>query len=137
MQQGRRQVDITVLELDRTLAASMRKKKLKLIQEMLENYHFQQFVGLARGADRLANEHLAQAIVEAGWNNVSATPPYQKVCGDYRTATQRTSIMTPHPVLLAGVFIVPPSTSSHVQKTALDALQKILANSRAPWYHSK
>lgn len=83
MQQRRRQVDITVLELDRTLAASMRKKKLELIQEMLENYYFQQFVVLARGADRLANEHLAQAIVEAGWNNVSATPVIKKYAEIY------------------------------------------------------
>lgn len=74
---------MTVLELDRTLAASMRKKKFELVKEMLENYHFRQFIQLAQGADRIANEHLAQAIVEAGWNNVSATPVIKKYAEIY------------------------------------------------------
>lgn len=74
---------MTVLELDRMLAASIQKKKFELIAEMMKNDHFLQFIELAQGADNMTNLRLAQAIIEAGWNNLSATPIIKKYAETY------------------------------------------------------
>jgi|GEM_PF-5458531 len=78
MGRGRRQPDNVGLAIDHMLDASIRKKKFELLNEIKENFHFQELIQIAHGATREDNERLAHAILEARWNDMPVTPAIEK-----------------------------------------------------------
>lgn len=83
MARGRREPDNIGLELDNRLDASIRKKKFELFQEVKEDFHFKQLIGLAHGANDQANDRLAHAIIDARWNGLSVMPVIEKYAQFY------------------------------------------------------
>lgn len=70
---GSRRADQIGLELDRILEASVRQKKIALMEEIRKHFHFQELIEATRGARNEDNERLAHALLEARWQNISVT----------------------------------------------------------------